>query len=158
VTESADIRSWLVCHAALVFPLAGAIYACGGGQDRTCRTRDALVLGWRACRELFASLRKIGYRVEPKSIRGFLALPEWIAVPMMATRLAGPAATAAVFGHANAPGGRDEIAGHARALDDIASRSGMSMPHWRRLLPYFGVRAEANLIPDGSRAIRLRIW
>jgi len=111
VRVSTDIAAWLVCHAALVFPLAGAIYAAGGGQERTCRTRDALVLGFRAFRELFRALRKLSVRVEPASLRPFLRTPEPLVVRMLSRMLSRDSARVAVFGHANAAGGRSEIAG-----------------------------------------------
>ena len=103
-TESPDIAAYLLCHAALVFPLAGAIFAAGGDQARLCRTGDAIILGIRACKEAFSSLRSSGVRMEPPSIRKLLALPEWILVRILTKSFAGEGARIAMFGHANAPG------------------------------------------------------
>ena len=157
VRVSTDMAAWLICHAAMVFPLAGGIYAAGGGQERTCRTRDALVLGFRAFRELFRALRKLGVRVEPASLRPFLRTPEPLVVRMLSRMLLRDSARVAVFGHANAAGGRDEIAGQAVRLDALVRKAGVPMPNWERLLPHF----EPGRVPplaDGSRALRLRLW
>jgi ketopantoate reductase len=136
--ESPDIAAWLVCHAALVFPLAGSMYAAGGDQARYCRTRDAILLGIRACREAFASMRALGWRLEPPSLRFLRGMPEWILAPLLAKRLADESARVAMFGHANAPSGREEIGGQAAVLDALLRASGRPMPAWDRLLPYFG--------------------
>jgi 2-dehydropantoate 2-reductase len=157
VRVSTDMAAWLVCHAAMVFPLAGGIYAAGGGQERTCRTRDALVLGFRAFRELFRALRKLGVRVEPASLRPFLRTPEPLVVRMLSRMLSRDSARVAVFGHANAAGGRDEIAGQALRLDAFVRKAGLPLPNWERLLSHF----EPDRVPplaDGSRALRLRLW
>jgi 2-dehydropantoate 2-reductase len=157
VRVSTDMAAWLICHAALVFPLAGGIYAAGGGQERTCRTRDALVLGFRAFRELFRALRKLGVRVEPASLRPLLRTPEPLVVRMLSRMLLRDSARVAVFGHANAAGGRDEIAGQAVRLDALVRKAGVPMPNWERLLPHF----EPGRVPplaDGSRVLRLRLW
>jgi 2-dehydropantoate 2-reductase len=155
---SRDIRSWLLCHAALVFPLAGGIYAAAGEQARVCRTRDAVVLGVRAARELLQALRHLGYAIEPPRLRRLLAMPEPLLVGMLRKGLAGESARVAMFGHANASGGRAEIGGQAAVLDHIARRSGRPLPSWDRLLPYFREGSEAALVPDGSRSVRLRLW
>jgi len=157
VRVSTDMAAWLICHAAMVFPLAGGIYAAGGGQERTSRTRDALVLGFRAFRELFRALRKLGVQVEPGSLRPFLRTPEPLVVRMLSRMLSRESARVAVFGHANAAGGRDEIAGQALRLDAFVRAAGLPMPNWDRLLSHF----EPGRVPplaDGSRALRLRLW
>lgn len=156
--RNADMTAWLKCHAALVFPLAGAIYAAGGGQERTCHTRDALVLGVRACHELFRALRKLGVRTEPRNLKRFLGMPEPLLIRMLARGLAGESAAVAVFGHAKAVGGRQEIAGLALALDASVRAAGLSLENWNRLLPYFTPGTPVAPIPDGSRTLRLRVW
>jgi hypothetical protein len=156
--RNADIVAWLKCHAALVFPLAGAIYAAGGGQERTCRTRDALVLGVRACHELFRALWKLGVGTEPRSLKLFLGMPEPLIIRMLARGMAGMSAAVAMFGHANAVGGRREIADLALALDGFVRAAKLPLGSWDRLLPYF---APGNTVPpvaDGSRTLRLRVW
>jgi 2-dehydropantoate 2-reductase len=156
--RNADMVAWLKCHAALVFPLAGAIYAAGGGQECTCRTRDALVLGVRACHELFRALRKLGVGTEPRSLKLFLGMPEPLIIRMLERGLAGGSAAVAVFGHANAVGGRREIAEQALALDAFVRAAGLPLESWDRLLPYFAPGNTVPPIADGSRALRLRVW
>ncbi len=156
VNESPDMRSWLACHAALVFPLAGAIYACAGDQARTCRTRDALVLGMRACKELLRALGGMGIRTEPGRLKTLIGMPEWYLVGVMAKAFAGEGARVAMFGHANAVGGRGELGGQARALDRLVRRAGRPLPSWDRMLPY--LEGAADPMPDGSRKMKLRLW
>jgi len=158
VRECPDMRSWFLYHAALVFPLAGAIYAAGGGQERVCRTRDALVLGVRACRELFSALARLGYGITPAGLRMFTLLPEPLLLGRLRKALAGEAARVAMFGHALAPGGRSELGSRARVLDGIVRKAGAPLPSWDRLLPYFPDNGTEPLLPDGSRALRPRLW
>jgi hypothetical protein len=150
--------AWLKCHAAMVFPLAGAIYAAGGGQERTCRTRDALVLGVRACHEHFRALRKLGVRTEPRSLKQFLRIPEPLMIRMLSRGLAGKSAAVAMFGHANAVGGSHEIAEQALALDAFVRTARLPLESWNLLLPYFAPGNTVPPIADGSRTLRLRVW
>ena len=156
--ENDDIRSYLLYHAALVFPLAGAMYAAGGEQERFCDTRDAIVLGIRGCHECFAALRALGYPIEPKSLRLLLIMPERYLASLLSKKMRGESARVAMFGHANAPGGRSEIGGQASVLDAVLRASGKPMPSWDRLLPYFDPNPKEPLIPNGSREIKLKIW
>lgn len=156
IRESRNIRAWLVCHAALVFPLAGAIYAAGGDQARVIRTRDALTLGVRAAKELFEALDALGTRLEPASLGKLLRMPEWLLVGTVRKAFAGEGARVAMFGHANAPGGRVELGGQAAILDTIVRKAGRPLPSWDRLLPHLSGTAET--LPDGSRTLRLRLW
>ncbi len=158
VSDSPDIQSWFLYHAALVFPLAGAIYSAGGEQERFCRTRDAITLGVRACHESFRALRSLGYPIQPKSLKNLIVMPEWILVPMLSKKMDGEAARIAMFGHANAPGGHSEISSQAEAFDKIISKAGTPLLSWKKLLPCFNKQDEKNLIADGSRKIRLKIW
>ena len=157
-SECGDMRSWLACHAALVFPLAGAMYAAGGDQARFCGTRDAILLGVRASKELFRSLRLVGYGTEPESLKRLLAMPEWLLVPLLQKRFAGEGTRIAMFGHANAAGGRGEIGAQALVLDGIARRAGAPLPSWDRLLPHLAQKPGALPLPDGSRILKYRPW
>lgn len=156
--ESTDISSYLICHAALVFPLAGAIFAAGNDQGRFCRTRDALVIGIRACREALTALRVSGIRLEPASLRKLLVMPEWLLAATLPKGFAGEAARVAMFGHTQAAGGREEIGGQARILDAKLRLSGRKLPYWDRLLPWFDAAKAPEPLPDGSRDLRLRPW
>jgi len=156
--ENDDIRSYLLYHAALVFPLAGAMYAADGDQERFCDTRDAIVLGIRGCHECFAALRALGYPIEPKSLRSLLIMPERCLASLLSKKMRGESARVAMFGHANPPGGRSEIGGQASVLDAVLRASGKPMPSWDRLLPYFDPNHTKPLIPNGSREIKLKIW
>lgn len=158
VCESPDIQSWYYHHAALVFPLAGAMYAADGDQQRFCRTRDAIVLGVRACHECIRALYVLGYSMQPKSLKSLAIMPEWLLVSLLSKRMNDEAARTAMFGHANAPGGHDEISGQATVFDTIISDAGIPLPSWKKLLPCFSEKDKDAMIPDGSRTIRLKIW
>jgi 2-dehydropantoate 2-reductase len=155
-SECPDIRAWLLYHAALVFPMAGAIYASGGTQERFCRTRDAVALGVRAAKELFRALESLGVPMQPRSLKRLAALPERLLVPLLSKRLGGESARIAMFGHVNAGGGRSEISGQAAVLDAFARGAGADMPAWTSLVPYFSADSAPEPLPDGSRELRLR--
>lgn len=156
--RSHDMVAWLQCHAALVVPLVGAINACGGGQARVCRTRDALVLGLRACRELLGALSALGVRTEPRALAAFRFLPELILVRRLQKGLMQEAARVVVFGHANAAGGHAELAKAAQTLDALVRKAGLPLPNWHRLFPAFSVEPGVALLEDGRRDLRLRLW
>jgi 2-dehydropantoate 2-reductase len=156
--RNSNMCAWLKCHAALVFPLAGSIYAAGGGQERTCRTRDALVLGVRACHECFRALRTLGIALEPRSLRTLMMIPEPLIIRMLQRGLSGEGAAVAMFGHANAVGGSGEICEQAHCLDKLVRTAGLPLQSWGRLLPYFSPGNAVPPIPDGSRTLRLRVW
>ena len=81
---------------------------------------------------------------------------EWYLVGVMAKAFTGEGARVAMFGHANAVGGRGELGGQARALDRLVRRAGRPLPSWDRMLPY--LEGAADPMPDGSRKMKLRLW
>lgn len=153
-STSDDMVGWLQCHAALVLPLAAAISATGGDQARFCRTRDAIVLGLRAVRELLRALRALGVETQPKALRAILRIPEPILVPLIQHSLGGESARVAVFGHATAVGGLDELAFLGRTLDVRVRGAKGHRPAWNQLAPWF-LPDHPPLIPDGARSLRL---
>jgi len=134
------------------------MYASGGEQERTCRTRDAIVLGLRSCRELMSALRSLGVRTEPRELRSFLGVPEALLLRYLRGMLRGESARVAMFGHATSPGGRDELSEQAGVLDRIVRPAGRKLESWDRLLPYFAADGSAPALQDGSRRLRLRLW
>ena len=85
-------------------------------------------------------------------------MPEWFLVRMLSKRMDGESARVAMFGHANAPGGHDEISRQAEVFDKIIRKAEIPLVSWNKLLPYFRKQDEKKLIADKSRTIRLRIW
>jgi 2-dehydropantoate 2-reductase len=150
-----DIVGWLQCHAAIVLPLAAAITATGGDQARFCRTRDAVVLGLRAVRELLRALRSLGVATQPAAVRPFLRIPEPVLVPLLQRGFASESARVAVFGHATAAGGHDELDFLGRTLDVRIRGAKGDRPAWTRLAPWF-LPYRPPLIPDGARTLMLR--
>ena len=65
VAFSPNMDAWLKTHAALVVPIACALYLAGGDNYRLAGTRDGLVLMLRAMREGLRVLDRLGFDVEP---------------------------------------------------------------------------------------------
>jgi hypothetical protein len=105
-----------------------------------------------------AALGALGVRLEPASLRKLLVMPEWLLATTLAKGFAGEAARVAMFGHAQASGGREEIGGQAAILDAKLKLSGRKLPCWDRLLPWFDAAKASEPLPDGSRTLRLRLW
>lgn len=154
VRTSADIVGWLQCHAALVLPIAAAIRATAGSQERLCRTRDALVLGVRAVRELLRCLRALGVPTQPAGLDTLLRLPEPILVSLVSRNLASPSARIAIFGHATSAGGWEELSFLGRTLDVRVRGTSLSRPAWTRLVQYFFPDGPP-VLADGARELWL---
>jgi len=80
--------AWLRYHVAMVAPMANGFYLAGGSNVRLSRDRKAVQTALRATREGFAVIRAHGFPIEPSTMRWFLALPDFIAVPMIQRLLA----------------------------------------------------------------------
>ena len=144
--------AWSKYHVALLFPgLAPALYLCGNDNYRMARTRDGLVLAWRAMREGFRVLRKLGYPVRPAALKKFLWLPEPLAVPLLSKLMENPRMEVAMVRHAEVI--RDEITQLNDEFLHLVDASGEFTPTMRFLISQYKNRAPA--LPDGSHSIRL---
>lgn len=117
VSVERDIDGWLKTHAAIVVPLAYAIYLADGDPYRLSRTRDGLVLARRAVRECFEALRARGIAITPGWARALEWIPEPAMVALMGRVLRGPRAEIGLAGHANAA--RDEMRHLAQELEAV---------------------------------------
>ena len=151
VVISPDMDAWLKWHAALVLPLAGAIYAAGGDNYRLARTRDAVVLAVRAIREGFAALRNLGFPMAPRSLWPYAWLPEPLLVPLAQRYLDTTLAEIALTGHANAA--RDEMKAFADEFRDLCRTAGVPTPNWDRLYGY--IDPTVPPLPEGSAKLGL---
>ncbi len=151
VAISPVIDAWLKAHAALVLPLAGAVYAAGGDIYRAGHTRDAITLAVRAAREGFQALRALGFPLVPAAIQVYRWLPEPLLV-LLLSRLARTAmAELAVASHANAA--RDEMAALDAECRALFRRAGTPTPAWEQIMRY--VDPAVPILPEGSAALPL---
>lgn len=144
-----DMDAWLKSHAALISPLALAVYAAGGDNYRLSRTPDGLVLAVRAVREGLNVLHCLSVPIKPTSLRAL----EWLPEPLLMLYLRGLMNTKAgeigIAGHANAA--RDEMKQVADEFYTLVRASGQETPALDRLRSF--LNPSAPLLVDGSAAI-----
>jgi len=149
----AHMDAWSKYHVALLFPsLAPALYLCGNDNCRMARTRDALVLAWRAMGEGFRVLKKLGYPFTPGAFKKFLLMPEPVAVAFLGKLIANPRMEVAMVRHAEVI--RDEITQLNDEFMQLVEQSGEFTPTIQFLINQYKNRARS--LPEGSRSIRLR--
>ncbi len=134
VSVSGCIDAWLKTHAAIVVPLAGAIYGAAGDMGRLVGTPDLLILTVRAIRENLAGLRAGGVRVSPWGYQRLFALPDSALIGFLARRLDTEAARLMLARHALTA--RAEMAMLAAELREMATTAGVETPSLDRLATY----------------------
>lgn len=153
VTIEPFMDAWSKYHVALLFPsLAPALYLCGNDRLRMSRTRDALVLAWRAIGEGFSVLKKMGYPVRPNYIKRFQFIPEPLAIYYLAKLINNPRMDVAMVRHAEVI--RDEIQQLNGEFIELVDSSGSFTPYIYFLIDQYNKKA--RLLPDGSRSIHVR--
>lgn len=147
-----QMDAWSKYHVALLFPsLAPAFYLCNHDRLRVAGTRDAVVLAYRAMKEGFSVLKKLGYPVTPSSFKRFLWLPEPVVVAFLQKMLKNPRMEIAMEKHAKAA--QDEI---TQLIDEfmlLVDQSGLFTPNIQFLVSQF--KSKAPALPEGSRSIRM---
>lgn len=147
-----QMDAWSKYHVALLFPsLAPAFYLCNHDRLQVARTRDAVVLAYRAMKEGFAVLMKLDYPITPKSLKRFLWLPEPLMVVFLQRLLRSPRMEIAMEKHAKAA--QDEITQLIEEFMKLVDLSGLFTPNIQFLVTQF--RLKAPPLPEGSRSIRL---
>jgi 2-dehydropantoate 2-reductase len=153
VTIEPCMDAWSKYHVALLFPsLAPAFYLCGNDRLRMSRTRDALVLAWRAIGEGFSALKKMGYPICPKSLRKFQFVPEPLAVGFLRKIIKDPRMEVAMVRHAEVI--RDEIQQLNGEFSQLIDGSGAFTPNINFLIDQYNKKAP--LLPNGSQSIPMR--
>lgn len=147
----ADMDAWLKSHAAVVGPLALAVYAAGGDNYRLARTPDGLVLAVRAIKETLGALEGLGIPLNPPSFRVMRRLPEPLLVVYLRNLMNTHAAQISLAGHANAA--RDEMRELVSSIAALARSSGRPTPAFDRLRAYLD--PAQPLLPEGSAAIAM---
>ena len=148
-----DMDAWLKSHAALISPLALAVYAAGGDNYRLARTPDGLLLAVRAVRESLKVLHSLSVPIKPASLRAL----EWLPEPLLMLYLHGLMNTKAgeigIAGHANAA--RDEMSQVADEFYSLVRASGRSTPALDRLRAF--LNPAQPLLLEGSAALQVDI-
>jgi 2-dehydropantoate 2-reductase len=148
---SPNIDAWLKSHAAVISPIALALYMVGGDNYRLARTRDALVLGIRALRESFRVLRALDIPITPPALRVYDWIPEPILIPLVQRLFNSRSAEIAVAGHAGAA--RDEMKQIADEFKMLTQSTTVATPLLDRLYPYLD--PSVPTIAEGSSQIPL---
>ena len=153
VVEEPEMDAWLKYHTALLFPsLAPALYLCANDRLRFARTRDAILMAWRAIKEGFAVLQTLGYPIRPAKFRYFLWLPEPLVIAVVKKALKNPRLDVALVKHAEVI--RDEIQQLNREFQRLIDKSGLFTPTIQFLTQQYD--QIAPYLPDGSSNIRMR--
>ncbi len=152
-----DMDAWLKTHAALISPLALAIYAAGGDNYRLARTPDGLLLALRAVREGLAVLRDLNVPVLPPALGAVSWLPE----PLLLLYLRGLMNTRAgeigLAGHANAA--RDEMRQVADDFYTLVRAAGRPAPALDQLRAYLDPQREPLAPGSASLPVDMRaVW
>lgn len=151
VAVCSNMDAWLKTHAALVSPLANAVYLAGGSNYRLAATRDGLVLLVRAVKEGLRVLRALKVPITPPFYRVLEFLPEPLLVYILEQRMGSPEVELVVARHANAA--RDEMAALAEEFRALARQSGVKTPAIDTLYCYLD---PANPpVPSGQANLRL---
>ncbi len=157
VAFSENMDAWLKTHAALISPMANAIYAAGCDRIRLAKTRDALVLLVRAVREGMSVLQAMGIPITPSRFRVLLLLPEPLLVWYLQRGVTSELFELGAVRHASAA--RDEMEHIASEFRFLARVVGASTPSIDYLYSF------ANLdnppMPEGKADLSLNwgaVW
>ena len=125
VKFNTNIDAWLKYHIALVSPFANALIAIDCDNYQFAETPALLEAAVRGIRESFRVLRKLGYPINPKSLR-MLYLPLFVIRKILRKRMKTRAAEIAMAGHAKyAQGEMQQISDEFRIL---ILKSGVKTP------------------------------
>jgi 2-dehydropantoate 2-reductase len=136
-----NMDAWLKTHAALVSPLANAIYMAGGDNVRLANTRDAVVLIIRAVREGFRVLHRLNIPITPARYRVLKYIPEPLLVAVLQNRLRMPIVELMAVRHANAA--RDEMQELALEFRELAVEACLPTPAVDNLFKYMNPETPA---------------
>ncbi len=151
VAFSDNIDAWLKTHAAIISPIANALYLAGGDNYRLANTRDGLLLAVCAIREGFKVLRALDVPVTPASLRALEWVPEPVLVAWAKRLFDSKWARIAVARHVN--DARDEMKQLADEFWALARATAVPTPAIDRLYQY--VDPNTPTVPEGSAAIPL---
>jgi len=127
-----DIDSWLKYHAALVIPLACALYKHNCDNYQAANDKEVLRAMVRSAREGGRVLRALGFRKrQPFEFNLFYWLPEFMSMMAVGRLLRSKFAEVAFAMHARAA--REEMKDLARELQEISTNTSVETPNMDRL-------------------------
>lgn len=129
---SADMRGWLLAHAAFVVPIAFALYRVGVDPARLTADRATVRPMVLATREAFAALQAAGNDEIPEHLRALHRLPTMLVAAYWRRELDGPRGELWFGAHSRA--GPEEMYVLARGLLEAVRRTGRPTPHLERLV------------------------
>lgn len=128
VDLTADIDGWLKYHAALVIPLAGALYKHNCDNYQAAKDNEVLRAMVRAAKEGGNVLRALGFKKRhPFEFNLFYWLPEFITMRTVRGLLQSKFAEVAFAMHAKTA--RDEMKGLAQEFQQLAAKTSVKTPH-----------------------------
>lgn len=118
--------AWLRYHVAIVGPFANALYAVGTDNRALAADRDTLRLALRAVREAVGVVGAHGHPLRPPALRGVLAIPDALLLPLLRRLVALPIMDVGGARHARAA--RDEMDALNAELVSLARAAGVATP------------------------------
>jgi 2-dehydropantoate 2-reductase len=121
-----NMDAWLKTHAALVSPVAKALYMMNGDIHQLAHHRASVQLMLRAIREGLRVLRSLEIPITPIRMRVFELIPEILMVSLLQRLLDTEYADLIIARHANAA--RDEMKQIADEFRELAHRASLDTP------------------------------
>jgi 2-dehydropantoate 2-reductase len=151
VAISSNMDAWLKTHAALVSPIANAVYLAGGDIYRLAKTRDGLVLMVRAIREGFQVLHALDIPIVPARFHFIEWIPEPLLVAVLRRGLATPKSELIISRHANVA--RDEMSQISAEFLALARKTNVRTPAMDQLARYVDPAEPA--VPEAQETLPL---
>jgi 2-dehydropantoate 2-reductase len=121
-----NMDAWLKTHAALVSPIANALYMMDGDIHQLAHHRASVQLMVRAIREGLQVLRSLDIPITPTRMRVFELIPEPLMVSLLQRLLDTEYADLVIARHANAA--RDEMKQIADEFRELAHLGSLPIP------------------------------
>lgn len=135
VSISPDINAWLKYHAVLIAPLAGLMYRTNCDVYELPKHIDWIKTALRAIREGMNALFKLGFQIEPPSIKKFRWLPIGLMSKILAKRLASKNGEIALAAHARSA--FDEMEPLMKEVYQIILKANMTLSNYNEILSWF---------------------
>ncbi|MBD3350631.1 MAG: hypothetical protein GF364_04000 [Candidatus Lokiarchaeota archaeon] len=129
-----NIDAWLKTHAALIIPLAIALFIVGGDNYKLANTPDAIKVGVKALKENIKALKKLGIPILPKKLLLMSYWPNFALIRVIRKMMDSEKAEVGMTGHAKSA--LDEMKHFADALDNLLDQSGVERPYNKQYSKY----------------------
>lgn len=126
VQTSLNVYAWILTHAAIVLPVAHALYLVEGGAVDLADRPDVLRLLIFGIREGLSVQEKLGIPVIPRSVLMYRWVPVWISTTVMRARFSTQMAEIGIEGHALAA--QDEMVALADEYAELIQRANLPTP------------------------------